>query len=119
LGHGIWAFKAHAQGGRTDLVYQEPLNDIEAVTRTADGLVLTEWKKLPSQGKPEKYIRQAREQSSAYAEGVLAGTELTNYRFVILVTEHEVEMPKDLQEGDITFRHFNVAVEPRTPSKQL
>jgi hypothetical protein len=27
LSHGIWAFKVDAKGGRTDLVYQEPLRD--------------------------------------------------------------------------------------------
>lgn len=118
LGHGIWAFKAHAEGGKTDLVYQEALSDIEAVRRTADGLVLTEWKKLPIGGDPAKWFRDAREQASHYAKGVLAGTELTNYRYAILVSKHQVEKPDDLQVGDVTYRHVNIAVEPRTPSKQ-
>ena len=118
LGHGIWAFKAHADGGRTDLVYQEQLSNVEAVRRTADGLVLTEWKRLPNAGNPAKWFKDARDQSSRYARGVLAGTELTSYRFAILVSKHQVEAPDDLQVGDITYRHVNIAVEPRTPSKQ-
>jgi hypothetical protein len=29
LSHGIWAFKTNAEGGRTDLVYQEPIEQPE------------------------------------------------------------------------------------------
>jgi hypothetical protein len=120
LGHGIWAFKAHASGGRTDLVYQEPLSDVdlEEVRRTSDGLVLTEWKRLLDGENPAKRFEDARKQSEGYATGVLAGTELRSYRFAILVSKHQVETPADRQEGEITYRHVNIAVEPLTPSKQ-
>lgn len=118
LGHGVWAFKAHASGGRTDLVYQEPLTDLDEVRRTADGLVLTEWKRLVKGESPEKRFEDARRQSEDYATGVLAGTELRSYRFAILVSKHQVETPGDRQVGDITYRHVNIAVEPHTPSKQ-
>jgi hypothetical protein len=43
--HGIWAFKANAEGERTDLVYQEPISDFANLERSAEGLVLTEWKR--------------------------------------------------------------------------
>ena len=44
LWHGIWAFKADANsGGRTDLVYQEPLQ-VDAAP-VAIGMIFTEWKR--------------------------------------------------------------------------
>jgi len=54
LAHGIWAFKVNAEGARTDLVYQEPLTDIDRVTRAADGLVLTEWKRAVHGDEPAR-----------------------------------------------------------------
>jgi hypothetical protein len=44
LGHGIWAFKVNASGGRTDLVYQEPTGSLIKEQQYAEGFVLTEWK---------------------------------------------------------------------------
>ena len=41
--HGIWAFKAHAEGERTDLVLQDKLA-VPRAEKVADTLVLTEWK---------------------------------------------------------------------------
>jgi hypothetical protein len=51
LAHGIWAFKVNAAGGRTDLVYQEPLQDLSRAMRSSEGLVLTEWKRLEAEGR--------------------------------------------------------------------
>jgi hypothetical protein len=118
LSHGIWAFKANATGGRTDLVYQEPLTNINAVERFADGLVLTEWKKLSDGGNPTRYFESARNQSDFYSTGVLAGTELTRYRYAILVSREDVDVPDDFSNGLVTYRHVNIAIEPRTPSKR-
>jgi len=42
LGHGIWAFKIDASGGRTDLVYQEPAGNLIKEQQYAEGFVLTE-----------------------------------------------------------------------------
>jgi hypothetical protein len=44
LGHGIWAFKIDARGGRTDLVYQEPAGGLIKEQQYAEGFVLTGWK---------------------------------------------------------------------------
>ncbi len=58
-GHGIWAFKIDASGGRTDLVYQEPAGGLIKEQQYAEGLVLTEWKIARSAaeagGKAEKH----------------------------------------------------------------
>jgi hypothetical protein len=118
LGHGIWAFKVNATGGRTDLVYQEPLTDIGSVKRSADGLVLTEWKKLKRRENPISCYEGAREQASHYATGILAGTELTQYRYAIVVSTNEVEIPEDFEAGGVVYRHINICISPRMPSKR-
>jgi hypothetical protein len=117
LSHGIWAFKVDAIKGRTDLVYQEPL-DIAGVKRAGEGLVLTEWKKHSGGDDPGNLFKAARDQAQRYAEGVLRGTELTHYRYAVLVSQHEIKVPGDFQEGQVVYRHINIAVEPRTPSRQ-
>ena len=118
LGHGIWAFKANATGGRTDLVFQEPLADLANAVRSSDGLVLTEWKRQRSGQSAARCFEQARSQSKSYASGVLAGTELAHVRYAIVVSEEDVELPADLLDGGVTYRHINVAVSPRVPSRR-
>lgn len=118
LSHGIWAFKVNASGGRTDLVYQEPLQDTRAAAGAAEGLVLTEWKKLGNGNKPDRLFASARSQAKDYAAGVLGGTELTRVRYAILVSEESITVPDDVTEGAATYRHLNVAVAPGPPSKR-
>ena len=117
LGHGIWAFKVSAAGGRTDLVYQLPLTDLERVDRASEGLVLTEWKKLVSPTKVVELLAAARRQSEKYSKGVLGGTELARMRYLVLVSKNDVELPEDAISAGVVHRHLNIAVEPRTPSK--
>jgi hypothetical protein len=117
LSHGIWAFKVDAKGARTDLVYQEPLQDLKTATRAADGLVLTEWKKHGS-GDVGGLFAAARSQAKAYASGALAGTELAGVRYAVVVSKDLFAVPNDVTEGGKTYRHINIAVAPRTPSKQ-
>lgn len=114
LWHGIQAFKAHADGGRTYLAFAEP------ITTTGEagvqGLVLTEWKK----GKTVDAAKQwaaARRQAGLYAVGALGGVELRRYRFAVFVSEKAVTPPADVVEGEVTYRHVNIAVDPDTPSK--
>jgi hypothetical protein len=120
LSHGIWAFKAHAAGGRTDLVFQEPL-DLAKAERVADGLVLTEWKKATSREQAEKRFSEARDQARRYVGGigVFAGNELRHYRYAVVVTEQEMPVPNDWQDSTskVVYRHVNIATKPRTPSK--
>jgi len=104
--HGIWAFKVNATGGRTDLVFQEPVGDLADEQRYADGLVLTEWKKANGAAEANKRFEEARSQASQYAQGVLLGNELSAYRYAVVV-------------GGVIYRHINIAVEPRIPSRTL
>jgi len=116
LAHGIWAFKVHAAGGRTDLVFQEPLNDFGAVRRAAEGLVLTEWKICRAKDNPATKFEEARAQAQLYSTGALAGVELTSFRYAVVVSEDFVDPPADLPDGPVIWRHLNIAVKPSSPS---
>lgn len=112
LWHGIWAFKVDATGGRTDLVYQDTL--ITEKIPVALGMVLTEWKKVT--GDTQQAYAEAKAQTDQYASGVLAGVELTSHRYLIVVTEQEIDPLPDIVEGSIVYRRINIAVSPRNPS---
>lgn len=115
--HGIWAFKVDAAGARTDLVFQEPVSDLTAAQRYADGLVLTEWKKAAKETESGQRFEEARRQARRYAQGALAATELTGYRYAVVVSRFQVEIPDDVTEGGVIYRHVNVVVAPRVPSQ--
>jgi hypothetical protein len=115
--HGIWAFKVDAAGARTDLVFQEPAGDLTKAQRYADGFVLTEWKKANPKDDPGRRFDEARLQAGRYSQGALAGSELTSYRYAVVVSRQEVEVPDDLRESGVVYRHINIAVDPRTPSR--
>jgi hypothetical protein len=86
LWHGIWAFKVDASGGKTDLVYQEPLRTGEATV--ALGMVLTEWKR--ADGNPDAAFEAAKQQAALYSGGVLAGVELASHRYLVVVTRSQI-----------------------------
>jgi hypothetical protein len=114
--HGIWAFKANAEGERTDLVLGEPLADLSEAEKAAEALVLTEWKLVRAASDLSQQIKQAHAQARRYASGIMAGFELAIYRYLVLVSEDTLEMPADLFDADVTYRHVNIAINPRPPS---
>jgi len=116
LSHGIWAFKVNAEGGRTDLVYQEIVRDLGGDQRFAEGLVLTEWKLLRDGESAADKFAQARAQARSYAAGVLAGTELVGFRFAVVVSKTDVVVPVDVIDGGVLYRHVHVPLSPRLPS---
>ncbi len=99
-------------------MYQNPLKDTAIARRSAEGLVLTEWKKLPDGANPAPYLESARTQMKCYSQGVLAGFELTRVRYAILVSKKDTPVPDDLSLGGVTYPHVNVAIEPRAPSRR-
>ncbi len=116
--HGIWAFKVSGTGGRTDLVFQQPLDDLDEVQRSAEALVLTEWKKAPTAKLAPERARQGRTQAEAYSEGVLGGLELAYTRYVVVLSEDWVDLPDDESDGVLTYRYVGIAVRPSTPSRR-
>ena len=116
--HGIWAFKVNAEGERTDLVFGEKLISLTEVETAAEALVLTEWKLVRNPASLESIAEDAMKQASRYAAGALAGLELAQYRYLVLVSKDVLQkMPVDQIEGEVTYRHINVAVDPCPPSK--
>ena len=118
LQHGVWAFKVDAIGGKTDLVLNEPLSPASPIESTADALVLTEWKVVKTHGDMQDKIKEALKQAELYSSGVLGGIEIANYRYLVMVSERMMKMPDDRLEGTVTYRHINIAVNPRTPSEE-
>jgi hypothetical protein len=118
LWHGIWSFKVHAAGARTDLVLTEPLKAIAQIERSADGLVLTEWKKAKPDSASKVKFAEARGQADRYAGGALAANELRNYRYAVVVTKKDVVVPEDHDDGKgVIYRHINIPIDPDLPSK--
>lgn len=117
LQHGIWAFKVDAKGGRTDLVLGEPLMDTLRVESAAEALVLTEWKVVQDVNKLQSKANEAIAQASKYGSGVLAGFELTEYRYLVMVSEKKLRMPDDFTKEGTRYHHINISVDPDVPSK--
>jgi len=116
LQHGIWAFKAHAHGARTDLILNQPVTEADA-TGVAAYLLLTEWKLVREGDDPESKVREALRQAQEYGDGVLGGVELTTHRYLILVSQAQLQRLPDRMEGKVLYRVANVAIRPTTPSK--
>lgn len=115
LWHGLFAFKAGASGEQTDLVFSEPVEADDAPG--ASGLVLTEWKVLRRGEDAGQKAEQARLQAARYNMGVLNGVELKGTRYLVLVSDYQIQRPRDHVEADVSYRCINVAVSPESPSQ--
>jgi hypothetical protein len=115
LWHHIWAFKVNAGGGRTDLVFPEP-PPLELLERSSAALVLTEWKVAADAKVAAKRFVEARKQADVYRQGVLAAAELTDIRYLVVVTVKQIPVPADDASGGVTYRHINIAIDPDRPS---
>jgi len=116
LSHGVWAFKAYSEKERTDLILGTPV-DVGEAERSAEAMVLTEWKVARTEVEVQSRAEQARRQARIYSGSSLAGFELCWVRYLVIVTSNRLPMPPDQREGDILYRVTNVAVDPSTPSK--
>ena len=115
LWHGIWAFKVNAEGARTDLVMGNTIDNPSQV-ENASGLILTEWKRASSSSDATKKLEEARIQAQKYTAGALGGIELSSPKYIIVVTKDYINLPLDIEVGDIKYRHVNIATEPSVPS---
>jgi len=114
--HGIWAFKAHGEKGRTDLILNEPLPDLTMIEKTSNALVLTEWKIVKNKNELHAKEKEAFDQTKLYVTGVLSGVELRNYRYLVMVSEKSMKMRSNIIENNIVYRYINIPVNPDTPS---
>ena len=88
--HGLFSFKIDARGARTDLMFPDASIGAE-VAAFAEGLVLTEWKVAKSDNNADAKLHEARTQADLYASGALAGLELSECRYLVVVTERPSE----------------------------
>src|SRR5262249_41671343 len=116
LSHGVYAFKADAYTGRTDLILGETpsTEDIQA----AAALVLTEWKLVRDGEDHAAKAVEGQIQARRYANVELGAFELRTIRYVVLVSREPIKTLTDQQEGDVTYRFINVAIVPGTPSTE-
>lgn len=114
--HGIWAFKINTKGERTDLIYNEPI-DVAQIQRAAQALVLTEWKIVRDSENTERLSSQARVQAARYSAGALTGLELSDTRYIVLVSWNVLPSIAEVIDKTVQYRHINIAVAPSTPSR--
>jgi hypothetical protein len=115
LAHGIWAFKAHGPGARTDLVLGAPIDQGDSRLYDVEALVLTEWKIAETQNLTSK-VDEAHTQLRLYKGGILAGFELTSRRYVVVVSDEELHLPDHHDDGGIECRHICINRGDDTPS---
>jgi hypothetical protein len=117
LWHGIWAFKVHANGAITDLIFNEPIEP-SFEQRGVEGLVLTEWKL--AKGSKTRPFDEARIQAELYTRGPLVANELTAYRYLVVVSleDNLGKVPDDRNESGVIYRHINIVIKPPQPSKR-
>lgn len=116
LSHGIFAFKAHAEGGRTDLVLGGQVDVTAPAIAGSEVLALTEWKMVRKERDRQAKAKSARIQADHYARGVLAGVELRATRFVVLVSRAHGAAVPDEHDEDVIYRHINVVIDSASPS---
>lgn len=117
LSHRLWAFKAHATGGYTDLVIGEPITAVdETDLRAARGLILTEWK-VASDKDLDAKLDQLNIQLDLYQEQTLAAVELRRVQYGIIVSRKRLPMPADAFRNKTRRRFINIPVEPEVASK--
>ncbi len=116
LSFGIFAFKAHSESARTDLVFPDRRVEWQSASYS-EGIVLTEWKVARTRAEETSRYKEAMVQAELYSSGILAGIELATVRYLVVVSERQIQLQPDEQKGDILYRKINIAVDPRTPSE--
>jgi hypothetical protein len=118
LFHRIWAFKANSAGERTDLILGQTIDEKDPLYASADGLVLTEWKVVRNK-KYEVIIETAKKQAAIYKFGSLYPLELSNYCFLVIISEKNLQIPYEelnFTENGVKFRVINIAYDPDEPN---
>jgi len=118
LRQGIWSFKTDAAGAKTDLVLGKALS-LDGTSLTAmEGLILTEWKRVTKPQTAKEVMEAAAVQAARYSQGILAGYELAEPRYLVMVSKTKlVDLPSDYVWKDTKYRIINIAVDPDVPSK--
>ena len=115
--HGIWAFKANSAGERTDLVLGTRLEITPQIEGASEALVLTEWKVVRKASEYHQRADEALRQARLYSAGSLAGFELSDRRYIVIVSQDRLgEAPSDHVENGVEYQFKNIVVAPESPS---
>lgn len=118
IGHGICAFKVRAGHSETDLIINEPLEDL-ANSPAVDGFVSTEWKRVDD-ANVDTQLDDARGQLALYQQGALSSMTLSAVRYVIAVSLEALKVPlQDVVDNGVTYRQINLVVDSIPPSKEV
>lgn len=110
LMHGIWGFKVEENSERGDLISAGPIK-LEEVESSGSSLVMTEWARVNPENAAEK-ARQAYAKAASYVGRDLPGTELRTERYLVLVSERPLAMPRNATDGEVEYVYVNVALNP-------
>ncbi len=118
IGHGICAFKVRAGHSETDLIINEPLEEL-ANSPAIDGFVPTEWKRV-TDANVDTQLDDARGQLALYQQGALSSMTLSAVRYVIAVSLEALKVPlQDVVDNGVTYRQINLVVDSIPPSKEV
>ena len=118
IGHGICAFKVRAGHSETDLIINEPLEEL-ANSPAIDGFVSTEWKRVDD-ANVDTQLDDARGQLALYQQGALSSMTLSAVRYVIAVSLEALKVPlQDVVDNGVTYRQINLVVDSIPPSKEV
>jgi len=119
LMHGIYAFKSDSAGERTDLVLGGKLLYSDEIRVAMQALVLTEWKVVRNASHYEKITYEAIEQADLYRYGSLAGFELENICYLVLISENLLRPVREVvSRNGVRFEIVNLAINRLSPSKE-
>lgn len=116
LAHGVWAFKAHTAGARTDLILGRPISEREPRAADVEAFVLTEWKIATGPSDAIAKVDAAHTQLALYRQGALGGFELSTRRYVVIVANQTLDLPPDHNGSGALCRHVLLDRSGATPS---
>ncbi len=79
-------------------------------------MALTEWKLARSESEVLRKFQEGKKQACLYSAGVLGGVELTDTRYIVVVSQDMASGNDDVDEKAITYKYVNIAVHPTVPS---
>ena len=115
LSHGLYAFKIDAFNERTDIMLNEHLTTDDDLTSAIDAFVMTEWKLVKHNDQVQKAV-EARKQSERYQIGAALGVELTNTRYIVLLSDQDLVKIDDVSKNGAYYKHINIELAPSTAS---
>lgn len=108
LSHGIWAFKPQEDGERMDLVTHQSIK-VEEVEAAGATLAMTEWARVNAEILPER-VKHAHAKAKSYPARDFVGSELRTERYLVMVSDRPLAMPRNATDGEVEYIYINLAL---------